>query len=181
MISGTTSHKLDVVSTYSKTYPYQIGVNGVTNITIDGVQTTDGYNGNLTVNILSASTIGEIKIYYTIDNIDYTTIYAPANGFRPIPGNSNFNPQYIHPTTFITNLHGEDFNNYFPYPNLSGQTTFDIKEEAKMGMVFPPKVSDELFIDRMSVAVFERHSRLTEIKTLEDLLNYRNGYYNIIE
>ena len=50
-----------------------------------------------------------------------------------------------------------------------------------MGLVFPPKVSNELFIERMSVAVFERHSRLSEIKTLDGLIEYRNGYYNIIE
>jgi hypothetical protein len=50
-----------------------------------------------------------------------------------------------------------------------------------MGLVFPPKVINELFIERQSTAVFERHSRLSGIKNFGELENYRNGYYNIVQ
>lgn len=137
MITGFTSHKLDVVSTYNKNIPFQVGVNGVTKIDYNPTNPTE-----------------IVKVYYTIGNINYETNYEE--------------PQY--PTIFKTTMSGYDFDDYF-----------SIKEEAKMGLVFPPKVTNELFIERMSVAVFERHSRLSEIKTLEGLIEYRNGYYNIIE
>ena len=158
MITGFTSHKLDVISTYSKSNPFQVGVNGVTNIEYDPV-------------VLTAIT----KIHYTIGAIDYTTTYQPKvdSNVRSVFEGSSMNVRIIpieHPTTFKTSTSGFDFDKYFL-----------IKEEAKMGLVFPPKVSNELFIERMNVAVFERHSRLSDIKTLDGLTDYRNGYYNIIE
>ena len=149
MITGFTSHKLDLVSTYDKNNPFQIGVNGVTNVEYDPTN-------------LTAIT----KVYYTIGNVDYITDYRKnvsiSNSRQP------YGSQF--PTIFKTTMSGYDFDDYF-----------SIKEEANMGLVFPPKVSNELFIERMSVAVFERHSRLSEIKTLDGLIEYRNGYCNIIE
>ena len=96
------------------------------------------------------------KLSYTIGDVSYQTFFSKS---------------YL--TTFNTNLSGLNQIDTIKHPV--------IKEEAKMGMVFPPKVSDEVFIERMGVAVFERQSRLSEIKTLEGLINYRNGYYNITE
>lgn len=144
MITGYTSHKLDLVRTYSLTNPYQIGVNGVTNITYDPTSLT-----------------GITSISYTIDNINYVTNL----------------PSLV--TTFFTYYSGYDFEPYIIFPNK--QNTFDIKEEAKMGLVFPPKVNNELFIERMNVAIFERQSRLSEITTLQGLIEYRNGYYNVTQ
>jgi len=135
MITGYTSSKLDVVKTYNRANPYQVGVNGVTAFDTNGIVP---------------------KLSYTIGDVSYQTF---------------FNKSYL--TTFNTNLSGLNQIDTIKHPV--------IKEEAKMGMVFPPKVSDELFIERMGVAVFERQSRLSEIRTLEGLINYRNGYYNITE
>jgi len=161
MITGFTSNKLDVVSTYNRVTPYVIGVNGVTGLDYDPVT-------------LTAVT----RVYYTIGDINYITTLTKK------PVNDNSSQAYLNnltqnPTTFSTSSSGLDFEPYIVSPNK--QNTFDIKEEAKMGLVFPPKVSDELFIERMSVAVFERHSRLSESKTLDQLVAYRNGYYNITE
>jgi len=146
MISGYTSHKLDIVRTFNRTNPFQIGVNGVTSIGYDPIT-------------LTAVT----SISYTIGNINYVT--------------QNISPSY--PTIFFTSATGYNFEPYYIPPY--SQNTFDIKEEAKMGLVFPPKVTNELFIERQSSGVFERHSRLSEIKTIDGLINYRNGYYNIIQ
>jgi hypothetical protein len=143
MISGYTSNKLDQVQNYNKNIPYQIGVNGVTNVTYSDPI-------NLT---------GVTSVFYTIGSINYITNI----------------PSLI--TRFFTNSSGYDFEPYIAFPNR--QNTFDIKEEAKMKLVFPPKVSNEVFIERMSTAVFEKYSRLSEIKGLGILTNYRNGYYNI--
>lgn len=152
MITGVTSHKLDLISTYDKNNLFQIGVNGVTNIDYDPTN-------------LTAIT----KVYYTIGNINYETEYTNDNVTIYVDNPYSGLKKRLN-TVFKTSMSGYDFDDY---PS--------IKEEAKMGLVFPPKVSNELFIERMSVSVFERHSRLSEIKTLEELIEYRNGYYNIIE
>jgi hypothetical protein len=161
MVSGTTSHKLDVISTYDNVRPFKVGNTGI----------SDGFTYLIT-NIDYVDPIlqtGYTKIYYTIGDIDYVTTYRPPTNQFDIK---------THPTTFSTMSSGYNFE---PYLYGNNQLTFDIKEEAKMGLVFPPKVNNELFIERMSVAVFERHSRLAEIKSLEGLVEYRNGYYNIVE
>jgi len=156
MISGFTSQKLDLVKTYSITNPYQVGVNGVTNVS---------YNPTNLTAVTSVS--------YSIGNINYVTTTPSQLTYQRSSGKIASNSV----TTFYTNASGYDFEPYIVFPNK--QNTFDIKEEAKMGLVFPPKVNNELFIERQELAVFERFSRLSEITNLENLANYRNGYYNI--
>lgn len=153
MISGITSDKLDLVRTYDRDNPFQLGVNGVTAIE---------YNPTTLTAITSVSyTIGDIK-YVTYDK----------NGVNLLTTQSKI-------TIFKTNLFGNDFEPYLTTGN--GQNTFDIKEESKMNMVFPPKVNNELFIERMNLAVFERQTRISKIRSIGGLIDYRNGYYNIKE
>jgi len=152
MITGFTSDKLDLVRTYNNEVPFRVGVNGVTDI---------GYNNTTPPTITS--------VEYTIGDIEYIT-YDPEN--RNIFSNRRL-------TKFKTLLSGYDFE---PYSNQANtQNTFDIKEEGKMGLVFPPKVNSELFIERQDTAVFERHARLSNITSFGMLENYRNGYYIIIQ
>jgi len=54
------------------------------------------------------------------------------------------------------------------------------KEEIYFGIVFPPKVENNVFIDRGTVSVFEKHSRLGSILTMEQLVEYGNGYFNLV-
>lgn len=55
------------------------------------------------------------------------------------------------------------------------------REEQFFGITFKPKVEkQDILIDRGINAAFERHLKLGEIKTMEDLLNYQNGgFYQI--
>jgi hypothetical protein len=131
-----------------------VGVNGVTNVT---------YKDQIALT-------GITSVSYSIGDINYTTILSDL-----ITNLKSNITQF--PTTFFTNSSGYDFEPYITFPNK--QNTFDIKEEAKMGLVSPPKINNELFIERQDLAVFERYSRFSEIKNLNDLTYYRNGYYNI--
>jgi hypothetical protein len=118
-----------------------------------------GLNGvtNITYNNLN-----EIQsVSYTIDEINYVT---------------NFDRDKT--TKFYTNYSGENFEPQVVGNNL--QNTFDIKEESKMKLVFPTKVTNDLFIERMEISVFERHSRLSNIKGVDQLEDYKNGYYKIV-
>jgi len=42
-----------------------------------------------------------------------------------------------------------------------------------------PKVYSDLFIDRGGTSVLQSHLQMSEIITMEQLVNYGNGYYNI--
>lgn len=49
------------------------------------------------------------------------------------------------------------------------------------GFVFKPDVHNDVYIQRGDNAAFERHIRLSEIKTLDDLMDYSNGGYYTVE
>jgi hypothetical protein len=136
-------------------------ITGFTSNKLDVIRTYN-VNNPFQVGVNGVTSVSTNNVTYTIGNINYST---------------ELNGNFL--TTFSTNASGYDFNPYIVFPNR--QNTFDIKEEAKMGLVFPPKVSNELFIERQSTAVFERHSRLSEINNFGELENYRNGYYNIVQ
>lgn len=61
------------------------------------------------------------------------------------------------------------------------QEKFNIlKEDYLLGISYPPQVKTDVRIDRGNSAALERHLKLSEIKTLEDMENYRNGsFFNI--
>ena len=52
----------------------------------------------------------------------------------------------------------------------------NVKEEEFLGIVFPPEISDDVFINRGVADIFERNAILSEIKTTDDLDNFRGGY-----
>ena len=54
---------------------------------------------------------------------------------------------------------------------------FVFKDEKSCGLNFPLKEKYDVVIDRGSVSAFEKHLQLTDIKTWEDLENYRNGMF----
>ena len=71
-------------------------------------------------------------------------------------------------TNFSTKLSGTDTNNV----TLSALT----KNEEYSGIVFPPEVKSEVFIDRGIADIFERHAMLSEIKSSSDIDDNRGGY-----
>jgi len=101
-----------------------------------------GVNGVTDIKPSPSAPISAItSVSYTIDDINYVTYL-----------NNSLT------TFFYNNYSGQDFEPFLNTQN--GQNTFDIKEESKMKLVFPPKVTNDLFIERMELAVFEKHSRL---------------------
>lgn len=71
--------------------------------------------------------------------------------------------------------------------NTSGLTTENaidvpsVKLDYLIGVINPPKINIDVFIDRGSNLSFDRHIKLGEIKSLNDLESYGNGYYKIKE
>lgn len=53
------------------------------------------------------------------------------------------------------------------------------KKEFLMGIISNPQIKNDVFINRGQTSVTEHHLRLSEIESLEHLVNYGNGYYNV--
>jgi hypothetical protein len=54
-------------------------------------------------------------------------------------------------------------------------------EDYQLGMSFVSNNNSNVYIDRGSAAAFERHMRLSEVDTLQDLENYGNGMFKLKE
>lgn len=55
------------------------------------------------------------------------------------------------------------------------------KEEYLFGITQLPEVESDVFIDRGSTTVLEKHLRLSEIESLEHLERYSNGFYTLVK
>lgn len=119
-----------------------------------------GYKGVTQINYDSAGEIDEVT--YEINDITYITKV----------GSKLFNGLDIFatPTRY-----------YFESVGLTQETINVIKKEVEMSISEPPKIEEEIFIERQETSVFERHLRMGEIKTIEQLEEYKNGYYNIFK
>ena len=55
------------------------------------------------------------------------------------------------------------------------------REEYKLGMSAPQNVSGDIYIDRGINSAFEKHIKISEVVSLEDMLQYGNGYFKIMD
>ena len=169
IVTGTTQHKLDLVKSYDPNNPYIIGLNGVIAINYDG-------NGYAPINIKS--------VEYVLNGVWYKTEMT-SNSNNLVP---NLNTKYSGNKSYIPQTQRNIIQKDTVLPTVFRYVTqplveddyFVFKDEVKMGVVFSPKVSDEVFIERQSITIFEKQSRLSEIKTLDDLEEYNNGFYKIV-
>ena len=74
------------------------------------------------------------------------------------------------------------FSGYRDMDTYNGIQVYPIfKEEYLMGVSSVENVDANIYIERGINAAFEKHLKLGEVKTLDDLLQYGNGYYKIME
>lgn len=166
LISGLTDDKLYSVTTYFTNTPLIPGLN----FNQDPNYFTGVIIGGLTPNYTA----------YTIDaqigNIGGTGLRYYTYNFNRLVYNSSVDAYLSIPYTEVY-YQSEGWNE--SNTSLSALT----KEEIYFGIVFPPKVENNVFIDRGGVSVFEKHSRLRTISNIGQLglYTYGNGYYNIVE
>lgn len=161
IITGLTDDKLYSVTTYFSGTPLLIGFN-----------LNDDPNYFTGVNNIYPN-LTEYTIDAQIGNILGTGLHYYTYNFNRLVYNSYVNTYFSIPYTEVR-YQSEGWNS--SNTSLSAIT----KEEIYFGIVFPPKVENNVFIDRGSVSVFEKHSRMSSILTIEQLLEYGNGYYNIV-
>lgn len=170
-ITGFTDSKINEVTSYSNTNRLIAGfdINKETYINFTGG----------TINGVSRVTQSINPITYTLDgnsadgnigNVNQNSgiLYKDYSGLT-----RNINRIDIPQTDFIFN--GEGWN--------ETNTSFDslVKEEYLMNIISPPIIESDILIDRGIVSVMDFHLRLSEIKNLDELDRYGNGFYNLIK
>lgn len=171
-ITASTESKIDDTRAYNANVPYKLGFNTNTS-------TYTSYTNTIINGVSRVAILGEPKVYVfdTPDDVNLGTLnqiwglqYQDFTGkTRVVTSNGVTN------TIPVTNVRyrGEGWNE--TNISLSAIT----KEEYLFGIVSPPEVESDVFIDRGATSISEMHLRLSEIKDLDELVRYGNGFYNI--
>jgi hypothetical protein len=170
-ITGYTDSKIEDLRSYKISNPFQVGFD---------MERTNYYNYvNTLINGVSRIySMGEPRIY-VFDTPANSTLGQPTqiNGLqyidytgktRPLSTNNNGT---IPITQFSYVCEGINMTN----TSLSALT----KEEYLFGVIFPPEVKSDVFIDRGITSVTDKHLRLSEVKDLNELGRYGNGLYTL--
>ena len=176
LVTGFTNDKLDEVRTYSQLNPYIVGfdverenyinyfgepISGVTRVTQNTNPITYAIDAeseppfDLLIGTDGQTTGIRYRTYddesYEVIDLDGDVSYLPKTEMR-----------YVGEGWNVTNTE------LYAY----------IRREYLLGIVSEPEIQSDVFIDRGQVTVFENHLRLSEIRSLDALLEYGNGYYN---
>ena len=65
----------------------------------------------------------------------------------------------------------------FSYDNFIERKIY--KKERYVGLIDKPIITSDVFMERDNEALFQRQQRLSEITNLSDLIDYKNGYFNV--
>ncbi len=171
-ISGSTDSKIEDVRSYNNANPFIVGFDMAS-------ETYFNYSGGSVNGVNRVYNLLEPRIYvfntpidsdmgtssqkYGLQYLDYTgtSRQVVIDGISSVIPLTNF--YYI----------GEGWNE--TNTSLSALT----KEEYLFGIISPPEVQSDVFIDRGITTVMDKHLRLSEIKNLGMLSRYGNGYYNL--
>ena len=171
-ITGATDSKIEDLRTYNGLLPFQtsfdmeqnnyidyIGnpISGHSRIVTTGDPTTYVFDAEYNLNIgTPAQTTG--LLYY-----DY------SGKTRQVTTDSGKSTILLTEFDFV----GQGWNQ--TNISLSALT----KEEYLFGIISPPEVQSDVFIDRGITTVMDRHLRMSEITNLGQLVRYCNGFYKL--
>ena len=178
-ISAYTNDRIDEVKSYDLINKYIPMFNMSSEV-------VDDYQGNSHTSIdrvISDNNLDPIN--YIIGGDDSETI----DENNPNPQLGLFFKTYTSKTRFVENetygrfpidvtelyYKGQGFNE--TNSSLSAMT----REEYLFGITTTPTVYSDVFIDRGRATVYQSHMQLAEITSLNDLVNYGNGFYKIMK
>ena len=172
VITGASDSRIEDVRSYAATNPFRVNFNVNT-------ETYTNY-ANVTVNgVDRIKTMGEPKIY----------VFDTPNDANLGTNNQVYGLQFMDYTgvTRLTVIDGQNVSipltTYRYIGEALNKTNVSLsaltKEEYLFGIISPPEVENDVFIDRGSISVMDRHLRLSEIRNLKALENYGNGYYKL--
>lgn len=110
-----------------------------------------------------------------IDGVSYTINYIElvSSNNEVLTVNKDYgSATTLNVQTEQTQYESTEYNSIVDYSPI-------IQQEYLREITTPPIVVDDVDVDRGTAAAFERHLKLGEIKTMEDLENYGNGFFNL--
>lgn len=165
-VSGVTESQLERVKSYNQSNPYTLNLNladlpsraftGVIDITENSV------------------------VYVIGGEVDSGGKYVENTGI--IYETFDFNRIIENPLTGVQKEIPLTTFKYFTKGFRPYNTSLfaNIKEEKYLGIVFKPIVDNDVFIDRGTVNVMERHLKTSEIDSVEQLQRYGQGFFNVV-
>ena len=183
-ITGYTETKVTDVRSYSNVNKYVTGFDvnktvytGYTGTIIDGRTRVTQQSVSATTYVFDA----ENDVNIGTPSQSTGILYTDYNGTSPTSERSavrvvvdEFGGVFEIPYTKMEYT-GEGWNE--TNTSLSALT----KEEYLFGITQKPEVYSDVFIDRGSTTVFEKHLRLSEVESLEHLERYNNGFYRLVK
>lgn len=176
MVKGLTDDRLESVQTYSELNQYitdfdmESGVyKNFKNQSIDGI-----------TRVLNRSDNDNPITYIINGNREETNFENPSDGIllktyldtiREVDNGVSSNE--IPKTEFKFKSQGFNDTN----TNLSPM----FKEEYLFGITSSPEIKNDVFIDRGQNTILQHHLQLGDITNISELINYGNGFYNIIK
>lgn len=169
-ISGFTDSKIDDVRSYNTLLPYRVDFDVNT-------ETYLNYSGNVVAGVDRVTQIGAINTYVlgTDKNDSEIGTTGQTSGllYQDYSGlTRTIEVGEVIPMTSV-NYIGEGWNE--TNTSLSALT----KEEYLFGIISPPEVQSDVFIDRGETSVLEKHLKLSEISNLGELERYGNKFYKL--
>ena len=176
-LSGLTEDRLDEVSSYNNSLKYQ----PLFDIEKGVFEDYQGNSFDLTTSVISNNNLMPITYLTDGDKNEIINLLNPEpqqgvllrtySGISRTITGTIFADYEIPLTEFYYKAQGFNDTNTV----LSAVT----KEEYLFGITFTPTVDNDILIDRGINTVFQNHLQLSEIKSMSDLVNYGNGFYNI--
>lgn len=169
LVTGFTDSKLQELRSYDANDPFQVNfdINSETYVNYSG-QTINGVDRVTLLGSATTYVFGTDSGDTQIGTVGQKSgiLYQDFSGRTRSVGSDNINETIV---SYI----GEGWNQ--TNTSLSGLT----KEEYLFGIISPPEIESDVFIDRSSISVIEKHLKLSEIRTLDELVRYGNGFYTL--
>jgi hypothetical protein len=170
-ITGNTDSKIEDVKSYKASNQFRINFNTAT-------ETYVNYNNLTVVGVDRIKSMGEPKIYVfdTENDVNLgTNNQTTGIQYKDYSGSTTIMINGVNKATPITSFRfiGEGWND--TNISLSALT----KEEYLFGIISPPEVQSDVFIDRGATSVLDMHLRLSEIGNISELTRYGNGFYKL--
>jgi hypothetical protein len=121
--------------------------------------------------------------YVALDGVDKVPVYSEYIDFDGA-AKEFYSPRYgLYRTGNTANIIRMTSGEFWTRKNGDGYSyandAYLTKEEYLTGFSLPPKVDVNVTIDRGGVSAFEKHYKLSECNTMQDLVNYGNNFFNI--
>ena len=171
-ISGYTDSKINDLISYNASNPYIVGFDMASGDYYD-------FTNTLIHGVNRIYSMAEPRIY-VFDTPTGVTLGQPSqvSGLQYIEYTGITRNVVLNDLSF--NINQTQFNYIGQGSNMTNTSLSALtKEEYLFGIISPPEVKSEVFIDRGITPITDKHLRLSEIKSLNQLTRYGNGMFKI--